>query len=172
MGGLPPCLSPTVTIRANLALSRHWSYPFIDEIILDMDSENDKARRLEVGSAEKSRKVSAPQIRAFGYLVAHACFDCRKSFKLPTDPTKPIPPRWCPSCGGELRWMGRSFAAPKRTDIEQWKKVEALWIAGFRFHSYRSHPDAERLPDKLKDVADFVRRNPRHPFRMADRRRE
>lgn len=136
---------------------------------MDMESENEKARRIELGCAMKPRKVAVPQDRASGYLVAHACFDCRKSFKLPTDPTKPLPPRWCTSCGRELHWMGRSFAAPKKTDVEQWKKVAALWAAGFRFHSYRSHPDAERLPEKFNDVADFVRRNPHHPFRVSDR---
>ena len=62
--------------------------------------------------------------------------------------------------------MGRSFKAPKRSDTEQWRKVEALWRAGFRFHSYRSQPEAEPLPDRLREVEDFVRRNPNHPFRV------
>jgi hypothetical protein len=67
--------------------------------------------------------------------------------------------------------MGRSFTAPKKADVEQWKKVAALWNAGFRFHSYRSHPDAEKLPEKLRDVADFLSRNPNHPFRVTSSRR-
>jgi hypothetical protein len=50
-------------------------------------------------------------------------------------------------------------------DIKQWKKVEALWDAGFRFHSYRSFPDAEPLPARLGEVASFIERNPNHPFR-------
>jgi hypothetical protein len=62
--------------------------------------------------------------------------------------------------------MGRSFRVPKQTDAEQWKKVEVLWNAGFRFQSYRSYPDAERLPDRLSEVEDFIRRNPIHPFRV------
>jgi hypothetical protein len=66
--------------------------------------------------------------------------------------------------------MGRSFTTPKKTDVEQWKKVEALWNAGFRFHSYRGQPDAERLPARFKDVASFVRRNPNHPFRVRPSR--
>ncbi len=62
--------------------------------------------------------------------------------------------------------MGRSFKAPPRSDIEQWRKVEALWAAGFRFFSYRTYPDAEPLPERFKDVASFVQRNPNHPFRV------
>jgi hypothetical protein len=63
--------------------------------------------------------------------------------------------------------MGRTFKAPKRSDVEQWQKVQALWSAGFRFWSYRSHPDAEPLPERLRDVDDFIRRNPKHPTRIA-----
>jgi hypothetical protein len=63
--------------------------------------------------------------------------------------------------------MGRSFKAPKRSDAEQWQKVQALWSAGFRFWSYRSHLDAEPLPERLRDVDDFIRRNPEHLMRIA-----
>jgi hypothetical protein len=62
--------------------------------------------------------------------------------------------------------MGRTFKVPAQSDAEQWKKVEALWNAGFRFQSYRSHPEAEPLPDRLADVADFLLRNPVHPMRL------
>jgi hypothetical protein len=128
---------------------------------------------MEARRATGSRKppVAVPRSRAGRYLVAHACFDCRKSVKLDANPTKAAESRVCPSCGGELHWMGRSFTAPKKADVEQWKKVAALWNAGFRFHSYRSHPDAEKLPEKLRDVADFLSRNPNHPFRVTSSRR-
>ncbi|MFX7747703.1 hypothetical protein ABTK03_20215, partial [Acinetobacter baumannii] len=46
-------------------------------------------------------------------------------------------------------------------------KVQVLWSAGFRFWSYRSHPDAEPLPERLRDVDDFIRRNLRHSMRIA-----
>jgi hypothetical protein len=61
--------------------------------------------------------------------------------------------------------MGRSFKAPKSTNLGQWEKVRALWDQGFRFHSYRSYPDAEPLPQKLSEVEAFIRRNPDHPMR-------
>lgn len=96
------------------------------------------------------------------YLIAHACFTCRKSWKVRND-TSGV----CPQCGGAIHAMGRSFKAPKKSDAEQWEKVRALWSAGFRFSSYRSHPDAEPLPEQLREVDDFIRRNPDHPLRVA-----
>ena len=64
--------------------------------------------------------------------------------------------------------MGRTFKAPKRDDTAQWKKVQALWNAGFRFSSYRSCPDAEPLPATLSEVQDFIARNPDHPMRVRN----
>jgi predicted amidophosphoribosyltransferase len=103
-----------------------------------------------------------PSVRGPEYLQAHACFDCRKSWKV-----RPDKPATCPQCRGPLHDMGRTFKAPRKTDAEQWQKVRALWENGFRFFSYRSHPHAEPLPERLKEVADFVRRNPDHPARVA-----
>ena len=97
------------------------------------------------------------------YLIAHACFACRKSFKI-----APRIERFavCPSCSGELCQMGRSFKAPPAKDVEQWAKVQALYNAGFRFLSYRS-ADGPPLPVRLADVDAFVRDNPSHPLRVA-----
>lgn len=96
------------------------------------------------------------------YLTAHACFRCRKSWKVPEDSGKK-----CPQCGDEILYMGRNFKAPKVSDSEQWKKVELLWNNGFRFLSSRRYPDAEPLPERLKDVPEFLKRNLTHPFRVA-----
>jgi hypothetical protein len=63
-------------------------------------------------------------------------------------------------------WAGHSKRR-RKTATKQWEKVRALWNRGFRFFSYRLHPDAERLPEKLSEVQDFVRRNPNHPFRVV-----
>jgi hypothetical protein len=62
--------------------------------------------------------------------------------------------------------MGRAFKAPKKTDVEQWKKVEALWRHGFRFWSVWS-TEVEPLPERLREVDDFVRRHPEHPARLV-----
>lgn len=97
------------------------------------------------------------------YLIAHACFDCRKSFKVaPREDLSAV----CPNCGGNIQEMGRSFKAPPAKDLEQWKKIKVLFAAGFRFSSYRSTLGPP-LPDRLADVATFIRDNPAHPLRVA-----
>lgn len=97
------------------------------------------------------------------YLVAHACFDCRKSFKIAPRPDFAA---ICPNCGGRIVEMGRSFKAPPAKDTEQWAKVVALYEAGFRFFSYRSTPGPP-LPDRLSEVEGFIRDNPAHPLGVA-----
>lgn len=99
------------------------------------------------------------------YLIAHACFECRKSFKIaPRRETDAA--AVCPSCGGEIYEMGRSFKAPAANDTEQWAKVRALYNAGFRFFSYRS-VSGPPLPARLSEVQAFIRDNPTHPLRVA-----
>jgi DNA-directed RNA polymerase subunit RPC12/RpoP len=98
------------------------------------------------------------------YLVAHACFRCRKSFK-----NRPRRDARCPQCGGSLYIMGRSFHAPKQRDKEQWEKVRRLHQAGFRFFSYRSET-GPALPSRLADVEAFIAENPSHPLRTAKTR--
>ena len=111
-----------------------------------------------------TRASVAPVERVKGpdYLVAHACFTCRKSWKVRSE-TSAV----CPQCSVPLNEMGRSFKAPKRSDTGQWEKVRALLNAGFRFWSYRSHPEAEPLPERLREVEAFVARNPTHPLRVS-----
>jgi hypothetical protein len=58
--------------------------------------------------------------------------------------------------------MGRDFKAPRKTDVEQWKKVEALRLAGFVFWpGWANNP----LPERLSEVEDFIKANPNHPLR-------
>ena len=124
----------------------------------------EKSRRMALRRYAGNRAPAAPKVATSGAscLVAHACFDCRKSFKVaPRDE-----PVVCGNCGGELHQMGRSFKAPTAKDTEQWAKVQALYNAGFRFSSYRSNPCAP-LPAKLSQVAAFVAEHPDHPMRVA-----
>ena len=124
-----------------------------------------KQRRMKLRSDLENRVAEPvnprPQNRHPKYLIAHACFSCRKSFKL--DPGKP---RTCPQCGRILYEMGRSFRAPRSTDRDQWRKVQALYAHGFRFFG-RGSSDAEPLPRRYRDVAPFVKRNPEHRLRVA-----
>ncbi|MDD7973855.1 hypothetical protein, partial [Roseinatronobacter alkalisoli] len=75
----------------------------------------------------------------------------------------------CPHCGKAVFEMGRSFKAPRKSDTEQWQKVQRLWEAGFRFYSYRRYPDEEPLPERLSEVESFISRNPHHPFKVSQR---
>jgi len=106
--------------------------------------------------------------RGPAYLTAHACFRCRCSFKLKwTYSDQREAP--CPNCRRPLAWMGRRFRAPKRSDIRQWKKVEALWNAGIRF-SICNGPD--RMPETLGEVQPFLKRlNQRNIERFRTRMR-
>lgn len=130
-----------------------------------MISPPDKPERMEIRRAIGNREVAGPRIppyhRGPAYLIAHACFDCRKSWKRPGETE-----HTCPECGEPLAMMGRSFRVPARREQGQWEKVRRLWDAGFRFWSYRSHPEAERYPDDVREVDEFIRRNQRHPMRV------
>jgi hypothetical protein len=103
-----------------------------------------------------------PAYRGKLRLWPHACFECCKSWKLSEASNAK-----CPECGGEIHWMGRAFKAPRKTDDEQWAKVRALWSAGFRFVNHEGWREAaEPYPERLREVEDFILRNPKHPFRL------
>ena len=104
------------------------------------------------------------------YKEPFACFDCRKSFKqtsrweLPEDqrPEKGQPRIvLCPQCAKPMADMGLDFKAPKKSDEEQWKKVELLYNAGFRFDSCGCCGPGYR-PAELKEVESFIRSERRH----------
>ncbi|GLK48520.1 hypothetical protein GCM10017620_14930 [Brevundimonas intermedia] len=62
--------------------------------------------------------------------------------------------------------MGRAFKAPKKTDKEQWNKVNSLWGAGYRFINHEGWRAVVPYPERLTEVAAFIRDNPDHPFRV------
>ena len=64
--------------------------------------------------------------------------------------------------------MGRGFKVPRKSDDEQWAKVRALWNAGFRFINHTGWREVEPFPERLREVKDFIRSNPDHPFRLRD----
>lgn len=124
-----------------------------------------KSKRMEISKAIGNRAISGPDagVRTRGpdYLIAHACFDCRKSWKVSQESNAT-----CPQSAGSLHWMGRAFKAPKKSDVEQWKKVELLWRAGFRFMPNTGWRDVEPYPERLREVAAFIEGNREHPFRV------
>ena len=102
-----------------------------------------------------------PPIRGPEYLMPHACFACRKSWKLPAESTAK-----CPECGGGLADMGRHFRVPKKRDKDGWVLAEKLWTAGYRFWSTRNW-DAEPYPTDHRDVEDWIAANPDHRKRIG-----
>lgn len=129
----------------------------------------EKARRMELRRDIGNRKLPLPPPPRGShpkYLVAHACFECRRSMKVVPRPADQSQPR-CPECGAVAYWMGRTFRAPRRDNLEQWAKVMALYAHGFRFVGSGSHSDPP-MPKRLREVEGFVRANPKHRCRVGD----
>ena len=99
-------------------------------------------------------------------LFPFACFTCRNSFKKKVALPKlgdqwvvirPIQGSKCPSCGGPIYFMGVHFKAPKKTDKQQWQKVELLIRAGFDFQT-KENPWGP-YPKNLRETPMFIERN-------------
>jgi len=129
---------------------------------------DEKARRMELRRKSGSRTVDPsryePPPKGPRYLIANACFACRSSFKRQASDE----PLVCPTCGGRTYEMGRTFRAPASDDLEQWKKVQALYAYGFRFDRYGPQEAAPALPDRYREVGQFARDNPQHPYRTGE----
>ena len=139
-----------------------------------MVGKDEKRRRMQIRKNVGNRPLSDEALKATGkipkqrfpdYLVAHACFNCRKSFKYAVEDKYSVSySKLCPQCGTDLFLMGRSFEAPKKSDKKQWLKVEKLRRAGFMFHT--NTYEMAGYPKKLGEVDLFLRNNPNHRFRI------
>ena len=123
----------------------------------------EKARRMELRKQNGTRGYGrdSPLPKGPAYLVAHACFSCRRTSKVASRDDELA----CPECGGTYYYMGRTFRAPKKRDDEQWRKVQRLYAYGFRFFGTGREP---ALPERLNEVDQFVVENPDHPLRIGD----
>lgn len=144
-----------------------------------MVKRSEKARRAQLRKAaglkrfselfaehqQRDRDLATPGTRRSAFLVSFACFACCKSFKKPfvSDQTYK-----CPQCAQEMAHMGRSFKAPRRTEPRQWEKVQRLWSAGYRFQTNTRRQHVPAFPSKLRDVDEWIKQNPRHPFRLRE----
>jgi hypothetical protein len=94
------------------------------------------------------------------YPHPYACFACRSSFKRAGADDDHVLP--CVRCKAPSVRLSRKFKPPPRSNIDQWRKAQALVRAGFLFESV-----SEAYPDRLNEVADFARRLAPH---LAERR--
>ena len=99
------------------------------------------------------------------YKDRYACFACRKAFKRRKDDDFPARMRAigavgqravvrCPDCGGAMHNMGMDFAAPRRSDVRQWRKVELLFAHGVAFGGCGCGPGLR--PVALREVGAFL----------------
>ena len=91
------------------------------------------------------------------HLHPFACFICRRSFKRPgVDRDEAA----CPACGNRAIRLSRKFKAPRRGDIAQWAKVEALVKLGFRFDTVYDAAGGGpvRYPASVRGIPAFVKK--------------
>jgi len=99
------------------------------------------------------------------YKDRYACFVCRKAFKRRKAEDLPARMRVageagsravvrCPDCGGAMNNMGMDFAAPRRADVRQWRKVELLFERGVAFGSCGCGPGLR--PVAPREVGVFL----------------
>jgi len=104
------------------------------------------------------------------FLYKFACFECKVSFKRnATNDTvsgtahlaESEVVHMCPNCGHRMAFMGRNFAAPKKSDSSAWQAAKGLWEAGFRYSGNGYHSDPA-LPKSKAQVELFISENPTH----------
>jgi hypothetical protein len=98
-----------------------------------------------------------------------ACFGCRKMFRNHRGEA-PVRALKCPECKSPMRDMGRDFKAPRTSELAQWKKVEVLFRAGFKYWSCGCSGPGER-PKYLREVPEFLREHERLDAELAQRQR-
>ena len=98
-----------------------------------------------------SRWANAPERDYPRQAIAHACFGCRKSFKVSALDLGRV--HACPDCGEPMRMMGRHFKAPRKRDLDGWRKVERLYDAGLRFWDSKT---GHAYPKRNSEVDAFL----------------
>jgi hypothetical protein len=76
------------------------------------------------------------------------CVRCRKCFKQKMGREALA----CPQCGAFMTNAGKKLKVPSQNDLKQWKKIELLLQAGYRFPS--SHGNTR--PKRLREVPEFL----------------
>jgi len=109
--------------------------------------------------AKKFMAQSPPHLHPF------ACFVCRRSFRRPGVERDGAA---CPVCGSGAVRLSRKFKPPRRDDVAQWSKVEALVKLGFRFDTiYDADGAVIRYPSTKRGIPAFVNKVARVPEESA-----
>lgn len=88
------------------------------------------------------------------YLHPFVCFRCRRAFRRAGTDRNEAP---CAACGNRAILVNRKFKPPRRSDVAQWAKVEALVKLGFRFDTiYDADGSIIRYPSSEKAIPAFV----------------
>jgi hypothetical protein len=114
----------------------------------------DIRRQLDNRTGEPSTSRS-PEHRGADYSAHFACLSCCKSFKRAVSGHRPGDP-WpdhlpCPDCGRPSLNFGRKFKPPKKSDVQQWRKVRLLSQHGFWFQSI-----GVPYPESYSEAEEFV----------------
>lgn len=78
-------------------------------------------------------------------LLVNVCFSCREGRKASIYDS----PHFCHSCKSPMVEMGPTFKIPRKSNRNQWRKVEILYGGGERFNSYGREL---KLPKRLSDI--------------------
>lgn len=129
-------------------------------------TEKHRRTALRLAGGSRAARRSVIEKGGGGYYVPYACFSCSKSFKRAYSPG--LPDKVCPDCGGMAVGLSRNFKAPPRSAKAEWKVVEYLVRAGFRYQHLRE-PRTGRLiqdpyPRSMRAAREFVRM---HVVRVA-----
>ena len=101
------------------------------------------------------------------YLHPFACFVCRRSFKRPGIERDEAA---CPVCGCLAVRLSRKFKPPRRGDVAQWSKVEALVRLGFRFDTiYDADGAIIPYPSSERGIPAFLTKISQVPRARADK---
>ncbi len=125
--------------------------------------DNQKQRRMELRRENGTRKLPTPKEKYLGpeYAMSFACFSCRTAQKRHFDATPNDYPKTmeCPICKDTMINLGRHFKAPKKSDLNQWKKVKYLADYGFVFQKIRINKNSYEsipYPKTLSEAKEFV----------------
>ena len=102
------------------------------------------------------------------YREPHACFSCRKSFNVAMnwDGTRRRDAVFpCPECKQPMHSMGLDFKAPRRHDVQQWRKVKMLYDNGFTYHTCGC--GVGHRPKRLSEVTAFLQEKAHHQEQAA-----